>query len=129
MNTTIFSRKNLIWTVFIVALFTLIEVLMMADIIGAYYKITLMLIGINVILAVGLNIIIGITGQFSLGHAGFMSVGAYSCAITIKMFPWSGLASKWAYRCPVCLSCSRRWWEHRSAGFACGIGFLSRRPN
>lgn len=91
MNTTIFSRKNLIWTVFIVALFTLIEVLMMADIIGAYYKITLMLIGINVILAVGLNIIIGITGQFSLGHAGFMSVGAYSCAITIKMFPtWWG---------------------------------------
>jgi branched-chain amino acid transport system permease protein len=38
------------------------------------------LAGINIILAVSLNLINGITGQFSLGHAGFMAVGAYSCA-------------------------------------------------
>ncbi len=39
--------------------------------------------GINVILAVGLNLINGTTGQFSIGHAGFMAVGAYSCAVTV----------------------------------------------
>ena len=38
------------------------------------------LAGVNVILAVSLNLINGVTGQFSLGHAGFMAVGAYSCA-------------------------------------------------
>ena len=36
---------------------------------------------INIILAVSLNLITGFTGQFSLGHAGFMSIGAYTCAL------------------------------------------------
>ncbi|NLY18040.1 MAG: branched-chain amino acid ABC transporter permease, partial [Clostridiaceae bacterium] len=34
-----------------------------------------------IILAISLNLITGFTGQFSLGHAGFMSIGAYTCAI------------------------------------------------
>ncbi len=39
------------------------------------------LCGIYVVLALGLNLINGFAGLFSLGHAGFMAVGAYTCAI------------------------------------------------
>ena len=39
------------------------------------------LCAINVILALSLNLINGFTGLFSLGHAGFMAIGAYTCAI------------------------------------------------
>ena len=42
---------------------------------------SLMLCGINVILAVSLNLVNGFTGQFSIGHAGFMAVGAYASAM------------------------------------------------
>ncbi len=45
-----------------------------------YIQQIIALAGVNIILAVSLNLINGITGQFSLGHAGFMAVGAYSCA-------------------------------------------------
>ncbi|WP_281745363.1 branched-chain amino acid ABC transporter permease [Thermanaerovibrio acidaminovorans] len=48
------------------------------------YKIQVLnLIAINAILAVSLNLIYGFTGMFSLGHAGFMAVGAYTCALLI----------------------------------------------
>lgn len=36
---------------------------------------------INIILALSLNLINGFTGLFSLGHAGFMAIGAYTCAV------------------------------------------------
>ncbi|WP_455475376.1 branched-chain amino acid ABC transporter permease [Bartonella sp. B17] len=39
------------------------------------------LIAINAILAISLNLIYGFTGMLSLGHAGFIAVGAYTCAI------------------------------------------------
>ena len=39
------------------------------------------LCAINIILALSLNLINGFTGLFSVGHAGFMAVGAYTCAI------------------------------------------------
>lgn len=39
------------------------------------------LCAINIILALSLNLINGFTGLFSLGHAGFMAVGAYTCAL------------------------------------------------
>jgi branched-chain amino acid transport system permease protein len=48
---------------------------------------TLTTICINIILAVSLNLITGFTGQFSLGHAGFMSIGAYTCALLILKDP------------------------------------------
>ena len=41
------------------------------------------LIAINTILALGLNLIYGFGGMFSLGHAGFMAIGAYTCALLI----------------------------------------------
>jgi branched-chain amino acid transport system permease protein len=50
------------------------------------WTIILMAAGVNVILAVSLNVVNGFTGQFSLGHAGFMAVGAYTCAkITLSL--------------------------------------------
>lgn len=39
------------------------------------------LCAINIILALSLNLINGFTGLFSLGHAGFMAIGAYTCAL------------------------------------------------
>ena len=61
--------------------FVIIQLLVSFNIINAYLQATLATICINIILAVGLNLITGFTGQFSLGHAGFMSIGAYACAI------------------------------------------------
>jgi branched-chain amino acid transport system permease protein len=61
--------------------FVIIQLLIMAGIIKDYQQMTLATICINIILAVSLNLITGFTGQFSLGHAGFMSIGAYTCAI------------------------------------------------
>lgn len=58
----------------------------MADVIGSFWQLNIILIGINIILAVSLNLINGFTGQFSIGHAGFMAVGAYvSAVLTVKM--------------------------------------------
>ena len=69
-----------------VALYGIIQILLSTRILSDYYFATLVTIGINVILAVSLNMITGFTGQFSLGHAGFMSIGAYFCAlITLRV--------------------------------------------
>ncbi|MFV0254734.1 MAG: branched-chain amino acid ABC transporter permease [Erysipelotrichaceae bacterium] len=83
----LFNKKNLAWLALIVGVYLLISFLMMSNIINAYYQITLITVGINIILAISLNLIIGVTGQFSLGHAGFMCVGAYASAIVLKMMP------------------------------------------
>lgn len=76
--------KKLLLTVFI---FVFIQLLISTNIISDYQQDTLVIICINVILAVSLNLITGFTGQFSLGHAGFMSIGAYFCAITTLRMP------------------------------------------
>lgn len=49
-----------------------------------YQNYILLLVGINIILAISLNVATGYLGQLPLGHAGFMSVGAYTCAIFTK---------------------------------------------
>ena len=67
--------------IFLVLTFTIIQLLITAGIISDYLQATLATICINIILSVGLNLITGFTGQFSLGHAGFMSIGAYTCAL------------------------------------------------
>lgn len=61
--------------------FGIIQALISVNIINDYLQATLTTICINIILAVSLNLITGFTGQFSLGHAGFMSIGAYICAL------------------------------------------------
>ena len=59
------------------AIFAVLYGLMEAGIIGSFWKLNILIIGINIIMAASLNLINGYTGQFSLGHAGFMAVGAY----------------------------------------------------
>jgi branched-chain amino acid transport system permease protein len=68
-------------------LFIIMQVLISTNIINDYLQATLATICINIILAVSLNLITGFTGQFSLGHAGFMSIGAYSCAVITLRYP------------------------------------------
>ncbi len=66
--------------------YAVIQLLISTNILGGYYQDTLVTICINIILAVSLNLITGFTGQFSLGHAGFMSIGAYTCAIVVLRY-------------------------------------------
>jgi branched-chain amino acid transport system permease protein len=67
--------------------FAIVQLLISFNIINDYLQATLATICINIVLAVGLNLITGFTGQFSLGHAGFMSIGAYVCAIITMRTP------------------------------------------
>ncbi len=50
-------------------------------VIDAYTARILTLGAVNATMAISVNMICGITGQLSLGQAGFMALGAYSCAI------------------------------------------------
>jgi len=69
-----------------VLLYAIIQLLIETDVIGPFWVLNIVLIGINIILGVSLNLINGFTGQFSIGHAGFMAVGAYVGAImTVKL--------------------------------------------
>lgn len=73
-----YLRKNdLIMLVCSLVLFGILQGLIEAGILNSFWKLNILIIGINVIMAVSLNLINGYTGQFSLGHAGFMAVGAY----------------------------------------------------
>lgn len=79
MNTTLSSRNNRLT---LCAAFAGLALLFVFD--GLFDPFTMQifkLCAINVILALSLNLINGFTGLFSLGHAGFMAVGAYTCAI------------------------------------------------
>jgi branched-chain amino acid transport system permease protein len=67
--------------------YVIVQMLISTNIISDYLQVTLATICINIILAVSLNLITGITGQFSLGHAGFMSIGAYMCALIVLRMP------------------------------------------
>jgi len=58
---------------------------------NGYYIHVLILCVVNVILASSLRAITT-TGQISLGHAGFMSVGAYTCAILVMKLGFSAYA-------------------------------------
>ena len=75
------TKKNFIILGSVILTFAIIQVLLSFKILSSFYEITLATICINIILAVSLNLVTGFTGQFSLGHAGFMSIGAYVCAL------------------------------------------------
>jgi len=77
------TKKNLIILGSIILAFVIVQVLRSVGILNSFYEITIATICINIILAVSLNLITGFTGQLSLGHAGFMSIGAYFCAVII----------------------------------------------
>lgn len=71
-------KKDLLTLVACAVLFAVMQGLMMAEIIGPFWELNIVLICINIILSVSLNLINGYTGQFSIGHAGFLAVGAYT---------------------------------------------------
>ncbi len=80
------KNSRLMKLISLVLAFAIVQALISTGIISDYLQATLATICINIILAVSLNLITGFTGQFSLGHAGFMSIGAYVCAIiTLRM--------------------------------------------
>ncbi len=71
-------RKNdLIMLAAALVLFAVLQGMISEKMIGSFWQLNIILIGINIIMSVSLNLINGYTGQFSLGHAGFMAVGAY----------------------------------------------------
>jgi len=78
-----FTRRLIL----VVLAYVIVQLLISVNIINDYLQATLTTICINIILAVSLNLITGFTGQFSLGHAGFMSIGAYTCALLILKDP------------------------------------------
>lgn len=81
------TKKNLLIMASIIAAFAIVQVLVNVGILNSFYQITIATICINIILAVSLNLVTGFTGQFSLGHAGFMSIGAYVCALIMMRMP------------------------------------------
>lgn len=73
-------KKLLLFLAGSAALFAVLQFLISANVINAYYKRILMTICINVILALSANLVINFTGQLTLGHAAFMAIGAYAAA-------------------------------------------------
>ncbi|HWR41148.1 MAG TPA: branched-chain amino acid ABC transporter permease [Patescibacteria group bacterium] len=67
-------------------IYAVVQALIEMDVIGPFWVLNIVLVGINIILAVSLNLINGFTGQFSIGHAGFMAVGAYMSAVVTMKF-------------------------------------------
>lgn len=67
--------------------YAIVLALLNLGIINDYLFATLVTICINIILASSLNLVVGFTGQLSLGHAGFMAIGAYTCAIITMRMP------------------------------------------
>ena len=68
---------------------------------STYQNKVLLTVGINIILAVSLNVATGYLGQLPLGHAGFMAVGAYTCALFTK---YSNLPSAAAFAAGLVLA-------------------------
>lgn len=64
-----------------VVVYAVVLGLINAGVINNYLFATMVTICLNIILASSLNLVVGFTGQLSLGHAGFMAIGAYTCAI------------------------------------------------
>jgi len=73
------KQKNIFTLIAIIVFFLFIFI---ADkTFGAFPLRIFNLCAIYIILALSLNLVNGFTGLFSLGHAGFMAIGAYTCAL------------------------------------------------
>ena len=80
------KRKRLIYNLvtfgLVIAAFLILQHMIAAKSISRSLKGLLVPICAWIIMAVSLNLVIGFSGELSLGHAGFMSIGAYTGAIT-----------------------------------------------
>src|SRR5690625_435842 len=70
-----------------VTLFTLLLVVVIAPLFfsSSYHFRVGSLVLMNTIAVMGIMIVTGFVGQISLGHAGFIGIGAYSCALAPKL--------------------------------------------
>lgn len=70
-----------------VTLFTLLLVVVIAPLFfsSSYHFRVGSLVLMNTIAVMGIMILTGFVGQISLGHAGFIGIGAYSCALAPKL--------------------------------------------
>ena len=75
------NKKFWLYVVISLVFYGVIQALITGEFLNDSHIDTLVIMGINIILAVSLNLINGFTGQFSIGHAGFMSIGAYVTVI------------------------------------------------
>lgn len=75
------TRSNFINAIGALAVFMLIYAMIGHGVFNRYYTGIIQLACIYSIAAVSLNLVVGLLGQLALGHAGFMSVGAYTCAL------------------------------------------------
>lgn len=78
MNKT--TKSNLITYAMVIAIYIVIQSMIMTGNISSLLKGLLVPLCVNIIAAISLNLVVGISGELSLGHAGFMCVGAYSGA-------------------------------------------------
>ena len=81
------NKGTLAWIILSLLGYFVISYLFDVRILKKSQEIVIISILINIMLAASLNLILGVAGQFSLGHAGFMSIGAYCVAITLKNIP------------------------------------------
>src|SRR5260370_42030528 len=78
-----FGRTGRGW--FLAAIIVIIAVLPLVFR-DSYWRATLVVCAINVMLAIGLDFILGYAGQLNLGHSAFYSIGAYvSTLLIIKL--------------------------------------------
>lgn len=76
------TRKNFITYAFVIAAFLILQLLNSAGGLSSTMSGQLVPICVYIIMALSLNLTVGILGELSLGHAGFMSIGAFTGAIT-----------------------------------------------
>jgi branched-chain amino acid transport system permease protein len=74
-------KQDLLLFILALVIFGIFQFLISERILSSFWRLNIIVICINIILASSLNLINGITGQFSLGHAGFMAIGAYMSAV------------------------------------------------
>jgi len=77
---------NLITFGIVIALFVIVEILILTGLLSNLMSGLLVPICVYVIAALALNLCVGILGELSLGHAGFMCVGAFTGAFFSKYF-------------------------------------------
>jgi len=95
------TRGNLITYGLVIAVFIVVQILVVTGNFSSLWKGLLVPLCTYVILAVSLNLTVGILGELSLGHAGFMCVGAFTGAF-ISLYMENAVPSAWI-RFPLAL--------------------------
>jgi branched-chain amino acid transport system permease protein len=76
------AQRKIFWVSALVILALVLPLILTSNLLRHF----LVLIGINIILVMSLDMVVGHTGLTSLGHAGFMGIGAYTCALLVMRF-------------------------------------------